>query len=773
LFVVAANQGVAPVRVELETEGLTGFQLVGGISRRVAPGSSQSYELKHVPGEEIRGALKLRSEDARRETWWQRRAWRTKDLRPARHVHLHEERWRLGTETVLFPPGVRRQSVRIWNDSDRERRLDLDAPHGYRLISIGKVAEQHALAVPPQKSADIEVQALGSSNPETQWEALADRPPLSLIRMRDPRPDGGADVVVAIDFGTRNTGVRVRWRRTLVPSKPAGTVDAVGDRGSAARFPTQMVLNVNERGMRWGKDAADYIAASRMTSEEIAVGNLKSALRAGVDRFTPHNPAWTNSELLARYFERLFGRLDEYFRTADPAAPLTREGMQVNYVVCRPVLDANEGDEIGRRYESALRSALARSGVDEKDLRFVHEPVAAAIGIARRRDEALLSLPEGAAIAVVDSGGGTTDVALARVRLQEGRVGLDLAGTYSLRLADENPGIEALEYFGMDDRELGGNVLDWCLAHRLSVRAKDVLETDGKPVPERIFYGTARETGEAGGASTASAAALRNFVLNCRRMKEAFAHSSTQYLNRVPGKGVPGEILPYPTREDLQGVYLVHSRYEERLLRPLLQPIIGTLNERCAAITEPAEGHVRPTEVRRVFYVGGTNIDPFVRMNFSRAFPLAKPEVGGDSQSDERIEERLHAVVEGAVWLDEQLFPSSPLSLALMLRGEEHGLVRAGAAVPPAGVSPPRFFSQVLEPAEELEAGLIASGEGLPASVEVARALYRNETDSAQEVTLAIQISRERGVSAEVRTGETSAPQWRFNLVPDGNGGPA
>jgi hypothetical protein len=325
----------------------------------------------------------------------------------------------------------------------------------------------------------------------------------------------------------------------------------------------------------------------------------------------------------------------------------------------------------------------------------------------------------------------------------------------------------------MDDRELGGNVLDWCLAHRLSVRASDVLESDGKPVPERIFYGTARQTGEAGGASTASAAALRNFVLNCRRMKEAFAHSSTQYLNRTPGKGVPGEILPYPTREDLQGVYLVHSRYEERLLRPLLTPIIERMNERFAAVPEASEGNVRPTEVRRVFYVGGTNIDPFVRMNFSRAFPLAPPDLGGDTQSDERIEERLHAVVEGAVWLDEQLFPSSPLSLALMLRGEEHRLVVAGAAVSPTGISPPRFFSQVLEPSEELEAGLFASGEGLVESLEIARALYRNETDSAQEITLAVQVSRESGVTAEVRTGATSVPQWRFALVPNGDGGPA
>src|ERR1019366_2039675 len=95
---------------------------------------------------------------------------------------------------------------------------------------------------------------------------------------------------------------------------------------------------------------------------------------------------------------------------------------------------------------------------------FVYEPVAAAYGIARRRGSELLALGEGALIAVIDAGGGTTDVALAQVSLREGKLALAIRGTYALHLDAGNPALASVVRFGAKDRlELGGDILDYAL----------------------------------------------------------------------------------------------------------------------------------------------------------------------------------------------------------------------------------------------------------------------------------------------------------------------
>lgn len=772
-FLAARNTGFSAARVEVDPSRAQGVSVAGIPSRRVTPGQEQSFELVHEVEHPLGGALLVRSDDGPREHWWERRGWREKEIRLALHVRVREEAWVLGSPALLFPPGVRRQVARVWNDSDHERPFLTEAPAGYRVTSGETAVDQKPLPVPVGESIEVSLRHAGlpGESPDREWRAGPDGTPIPLIRMAPASGSGapsGPDAVVAIDFGTRNTGIRVRWRRTLVPAKPAGTVDPVGDRGSTPRFPTQMVLHLQERSFRWGSEAAEYIAANRMTPDEIALDNLKTYLREGQEPLVHLRPDWTAEELLGRYFERIFHRLDEYFRTAQPDQPLSRANLEVRYVVCRPVLDANEGDEAGRRYEQALLRAMARCGVPEEAVSLIQEPIAAGIGIAANREEELLGLPDGAAVAVVDSGGGTTHVALARVRLAGGRVSLDLAGSYALRLGSENPAIEAiraLEKYGFEDRrEVGGNVLDRALALELGTRAPKLLESDGRSVPNNLWRNPKAAEPPAPPGSLGARARVREILRLCQQMKERFARVSTQYLNRAPGEPRdPGETLPFPNREDLQGVYLVHALYDEVVLAPILDPVVGELAGRVSEAQ--AEEGVRPSEVRRVFFVGGTNVDPFVRRHFGRAFPLAAGENDPEAQSERRIAERLNAVVEGAAWFGEQLFALSPLTLSVRLRDREEVLVQEGAALPPAAVAGSRFLTGVVPPGQELDACLTASGGGLEAPLEVARGFYRNDSPDPQEVSLSLATSRDRGASAALHVGTRRIEQWRFLLV--------
>jgi len=772
-YLVVRNAGIAPVRVDIDAQRTRGVELQGAPTSYVAGGQGQAFELRHREGEPLGGVLVVRSEDGSRRNWWERRTWRAVDLRLAERVHVQEERWIIGSSAVVFPPGVRRQYVRVWNDSDQERAFHSDSPAGYRLLCYGNEVARKPPGLGAYNTQELLLEARNvgpHSAVDEEWLAGPEGARIPLIRLPGEREEEGAVAVVAVDFGTRNTGVRVRWRRSVIPSKPAGTVDSVGDLGGSARFPTAMALHKRERTFYWGTEAASRIDSNRLEADEVAIDNLKTHLRERNDVFAVHNPAWTNEELLARYFERIFARLDDYFRTADPSVPLSRESMKVRYVFTRPVMDFNEGDAVGQAYEAALLRALARCGVPEEQVTFTLEPAAAAIGIAVNRQWELLGLREDAVVAVVDAGGGTTDVSLARVRMQEGRVSLEIVASYALRLTPDNPALPALERYNADDRlEFGGNVLDCALAYRLEMDADDILETDLRPVP-----------------SVLQVDASTRFENDCRRMKEGFAWSSRQYLYRNPNPETNAprpQACPFPDRPEYEGVYLDHSLYDDHVQAPILRPIIAELSERMgersaewkvlraespnsSRITHHASpGIVRPAQVERVFHVGGTNIEPFARMHFSRAFPYARSEQDEGAQSAERIAERLNAVVEGAVWLDERLFPPSPLTLILRLPDEDVTLVTRGAALKPSGLSFPIIRTRTLEPWEEIEAALVAADGGLPEPLTVARAFYRNNTEEAQEVTLRAMVSRERGAVAILQVGDRPLDQWRFALV--------
>jgi len=765
-YLVALNEGSSPVDVRVDLSRAVGVVLVGAAVRRVEPERPHAFEVRHTESEAIEGVVELHSEDGPRRDWWERRSWRKEIRSLALAVRIREECWRIGAPTVLFAPASRRQYVRVWNDSDRERVLAVAGLPGFSVAAEGESPAGEPAPVAPGGSTEVCLQLEGRRDQvgAVTWQITTGADPVPVVVCQEPPRRPGTDAVVAIDYGTCNTRVRIRWRRGIVPGKPAGTVDVIGDtapsagRPAARWFPSEMVLEVSERSFRWGSDAALHIRRGQLDTGEVAVRSLKTDLREGVERYKDHRPEWTAAELLRRFLERVVHQIDEYLRTADPHRPLSRASIRLRYVCGRPVLDEREGDKRGQAYETCFLRALEQCGISPDDVDFVFEPVAAALGIARSREDLLLGLPPDAVVAVVDSGGGTTDVALARPQVDGGALSLDICAAYALRLGDDNPAL-AMPYFpGRDRREVGGDVLDHALAYQLLSRAQEVLEADGRAVPQSLRPPQ---------LSQIDRKWLESFIDTCRTMKERFARVSTQYLNRLPGEPRdPSEALPFPNRPDLAGVRLVHDLYDRRVAAPILEPAVQDLASRIAEDRTKGIG-VRSTEVRYVFYVGGTCVDPFVRRRYGKAFPLARAESDDDAQSDARIRERLEAVVEGAVWYGERVFAPSPLTLTVRCQGEEATLVREGGPLSPRSVATGRLFTCVLEAGQTLDAQLIASGGALSEPIAVARAFHRNETGVPEEVTLDVRACRELGATAELIAGDRRDPQWRFALLED------
>jgi hypothetical protein len=249
-------------------------------------------------------------------------------------------------------------------------------------------------------------------------------------------------------------------------------------------------------------------------------------------------------------------------------------------------------------------------------------------------------------------------------------------------------------------------------------------------------------------------------------MKERFVSSSSQYLNRERGKpGPPGEVLPFPNRPEYEGIFLAHDLFNSAILEPVLNPVAEELSERISTLLNSGPAIRR---IRRVFYVGGTNIDGFVRRRFRGIFPGAPAEQESSAPLADQIQERLSAVVDGAIWRDEGLYAASPVTLTLVMHGTELAVVQAGAPLLPAGLATVLSSTALLEPGEELDAQLLAETGPTAGRICIARGFHRNATDAPREVTLQVAISREKGAVGTLIVGNYREDQWQVALVDAG-----
>lgn len=759
-YLLAKNVGaVGNVMTAVDLSTARNVTLVGSDRHAVAPGATERYPLK-LTFSAARGALTVKSEDGIRADWWERRSWKSTRLSLTGRIQQKQERWILSTETLLFPPGVRHQTLTVWNDSADKRELTLDSPEGYRALIDRATPALKPLAVPGGESAEIvmEIQPrIPIERAEREWFLEESLPDIALTRMTSPPREIGEDAVIAIDFGTRNTSIRIRWRYPVVSGIRANQLDSIGDEGDTERFPTVMVLDANRDETIVGTQAARMASLS---PGQVRVVNLKSALRKGEEPYLSFHAEWTTAELVARYFEALFARIDAYLDSVSPREKLSRKRLRVRYVLTRPALDVEEEDVAGKAYEAALTRALERCSVSPKQIEFLLEPSAAAAHIARLRS-AELQAHQGELIAVVDAGGGTTDIALALVNIEDGAVKLAVKRAYALQ-APALPALQAAytEFDRTPDNEFGGNTLDIALAHSL-LHENVLLDTESRPVPPRI---TLQDTAN----DAAGRIRRRDFLEQCRRMKEAFVVGSKQFLNLTQKDAGSAQTVPFPDREDYRGIYIDYALYALHLLQTTLRPAVENLRDRMSAADVPPE--VRAARVKRVYCVGGTNVDKEVVREFGRAFPGAKPDLAPMTP-----EERMTAVVMGAVWSGEAVYIPSPLTLTLEMAENAQSPVRSfpliaeGEPIPTEPILQP--FTALLDPTAypELDARLIATAKELQAPITIGKAYFANPTDGELVVTLQVSLSQQEGIVAELNYDGAPTPlrQWRVALCPE------
>ena len=766
-YLVAQNSGAGMVRVVVDGSRLRGLFLSGSTEAWVEPHQCAAFPVQHKSGEAVSGVAVMLSEDGPRpraterdpeEPWWETRGTRQLQYRAQTIVRVVNEEWVIGTPNIVFPPGVRHQTVRVWNNAERPRTFDTDIPAGYRFFAGSTDIDRKAPEVAANEHLDLISEAISErliKEPDVLWSAGPDDAPVGLVRLPTTPAEAGPDIVIGIDFGTRNTGIRLRWRREIVTGKPADTVDIVTDGRGATRFPTEMAIHRSGRTFQWGSD----VPRGDLPPDTYRVTGLKTALRTGDEPFISINPEWTCSRLVELYFEQIFARIDAFFASFNP--PLHRSALNIRWVLTRPVLDTVHTGSLALRYEQTLLEAVVRCGATPESIRFVLEPVAAAYGICKLRAQELLRLGEGAAVAVVDSGGGTTDAAVGRLSFKEGRPTLHITAAASLRLPVNTPARPAFNRFlTTQSAEIGGDVLDAALAHRLLTRPSDVLETAAMPIPTSVDVcpgvtdPNERNRWE------------MSFVGACRLLKESFAWVSSQHLCAPrDGKIAPYERPAFPFRPEYEGIYLEQNLFGENVITPILQEPAFTLAEQLHTLAAGTPDGIEPTSIKQVFYVGGTCIEYFVRREIHRAFPNAS-RLRAETPEEARAaaSERLNAVADGAVWGEDSLFSCSPTDLFVQVNDTVAQIIGKDEPLLPLSAATARPFAVHLEPHEELRALLLAA---LPdgATVPAARAYYKNQTDEPADGTLQVVLCAELGVVGTLILRGQAISQWRFVLV--------
>jgi hypothetical protein len=253
-------------------------------------------------------------------------------------------------------------------------------------------------------------------------------------------------------------------------------------------------------------------------------------------------------------------------------------------------------------------------------------------------------------------------------------------------------------------------------------------------------------------------------------MKEAFAYVSTHHLARSANQPLrEHEHFIFANRPEYEGIFLDQYLFGANVIAPILAAPLQEMRAEMEQKGFEEEG-IRPTQVKHVFYVGGTNIEFYVRQQLREVFPNS-PRLHAEESSgiEERIAERLNAVVEGAVWCDEALFASSPLDLTLNVEGIEKPVLRKGDPLPPESAAALILSPVHLEPLQELDAVLNATSAEISEAIAVAKGFYRNASEVPQDGALQVRVSREKGVTGALVINGRTYEQWHVALAEAGS----
>ena len=464
--------------------------------------------------------------------------------------------------------------------------------------------------------------------------------------------------VIGVDFGTSGTSI---WKRDgrddRLEAQPLCDPFAVAGREDARRFPS--VLYVSFRGGYESSFSIGYEAVRKRTEDSspgLWVRELKTLLRAeGEPYVAEFGPNYRVDLLLKRYLEKLRSQI---------ILPELEGGetASVAWNFSLPVLDSHRGGAQTlfnlqkSRLEKAIRAAHFLGTNDV--LEFFTEPFCAAIYLLLQhghyRYPQFDPPRDGDWACIFDSGGGTTDVVLGQVRLQEGQLRFEEVATLGGYRSAASSGTEpAVSTFG-------GEALTRTTAIYLSVwenargQCYDLLRYEAKN--EEVYRSLKAVAQLAPGNEDVflqREVQLRGETIhNPWTTFDAPWEKIEGFKRQFAAAGAPGSRveLQFPALvagEAPHRVLIVRSEFDQVVVNRRLDAIGTEMKARI--FPDNGEGP-SPVEVKWVFGVGGNCRVRRVGDWLQEFFPGGVQElsvVNGDALDES---DRMLAVAGGAVW---------------------------------------------------------------------------------------------------------------------------
>jgi hypothetical chaperone protein len=412
---------------------------------------------------------------------------------------------------------------------------------------------------------------------------------------RGPDAFGGA---IGIDFGTTNTVVS-----TLGEDGQARLIHFSGPMGETVAFRSVLSFHAAE-----GDPSRRVIEAGPLAMETYVEEPLETRFIQSFKTYAA-SPLFQETRILGRRyaFEDLLStfllRLREHAGEAWPNEPSTCIiGRPVNFAGLRP-----DPDLALARYHTAFQ----RLGF--KDIRFAHEPVAAAFFFAR-------TLKADATVLVGDFGGGTSDFSIVRFHRSGGEI-------RSTPMANAGVGLagDAFDYRIID------HLVSPELGRGSSYKAFDNI----LPIPNRYFTAFARWEQLALLRASRDMRDIR--ALARTALEPGKLAALAEVLDDNHGYRLYQAVsrLKEALSSDEEAVFLFEAgsvRIEKPVRRAEFEGWIAPeLAAMGRAVDEAlARADLRHTDIDRVFLTGGSSFVPAVRRLFAERFGTDKVEGGGE-----------------------------------------------------------------------------------------------------------------------------------------------
>lgn len=722
--------GTLPFRVEVSTPhveviGTPGGELPGGKDRTVR------LRLRPEAPAQFTGVVTVWASDAERRSWW------VKDAEREVRVPLIVTRRQAATlyvpaQCLLFADAAPTQCLHLFNHGDEPAVVVVQVPPAFTVSKTLALPGERVLSltIEGRGSAAVSVTRISPIGAERTLEVtcgaqhyVVDLRPL-LPPSRDPfKPD----YVVGIDFGTRNTSLRLR--KVAAPDEAP---IAIGE----DRFPSALFINpAYPKNAVIGNDALNAWNDPTQPDDVFLVEGIKTLIRLNLEPYMEsHGPEWSIAHLLRLYLTELRRMI---------ALSLEKEGIRdesnILYVFTLPVLDA--GEKYARQEERMRRAAGLAGFPDDHDLVWtVTEPRAAAQQIAHALPHyaGKAGFPDGIGadtrLCVVDAGGGTTDVCLGDLKIDE-------AGRWSFvaRVGDaltKSPGPAVDMFQGLlypetgsrrtrpDDSEIGGNVIDMEVGYRAVPNGNDSPHFIVNPW--NALYPELAEV-------TLLPRRAENFLDGIRKMKEQLSDFERHKIDLSQEDEGDLELLKYfrsDQADAMAGCDTVFDYPKD------IAPVLVDLWK------DPGAGpHLQKILAEAggcdvVVPVGGTTLIP--------TFLKELRKWTGAELAEMPKKDRMTAVADGAVWTYdarmEQMLPV-PLTLSIQVGRDVRKKVVLNAYQPLAALS---TFSQRYDLSGEPLRLLLIAGQADQAAktFEIARAELRAPQDGQMRVLTSVSEGR-------------------------------